>query len=501
MLPLVTMTIKPIPSADRMRTRTKPKPSLCYDSEEFYELNQMYDSRYAYGTSGEETYDEPDDNHLFTDDEDTYLCPTPKISNAEPLLAPSSQPSTLESPSDQDQDQDQAHRDYVQKHEDFYELCASETITVLMAFLSKHQGTIDLRFRNCQAPRALMKRCDPDIREFIRNRMGKDWQQFYYALVDAIEQFEPHVIAFIIDTLSKSKIVTGQVSYNLANRLKKIIRDSRDVPLAKKAFESGFLGNSFSSLDHNLAYFAESFDDALTDYVINLIEDSYSKGRRYQLSEAPESARREYNAGDLWFIAQTCNTRVFRQVLERWSVNLSTLRDDQLASFTKFCTNDKSGAILDTVIRAKLFNSLPIDRIHTDIIKAVAESGHTEAVAYLVSIAGLDRKQVVELLTVDFTTKMARTIIDNVRTDSTMLTDEELSSLSRTVRLDLADHLRSKANELLNLSMRYMSIDQHEHKPGHDIRGVSSAEGAIQKDKAAVDYKRCMYKGRGQQLF
>lgn len=457
------------------------------------------DGYYGYGRDEAYNYASDDDCcslAIFVNPDILSKLPPPSL---EHKPNPAKHVSTPSMPSS---DLDQAHKDYVQLNENFYGMCAFEPIDVLKAFLDKHRDTINLSFRNYQACQILISRCDPAVRDLVREKLGADWISMCARLAEMIERFCPRVIIFIMDMLPRN--IYNPVGNSFAESIKRKIRDTRDITLAKKAFESKLLGPSHNHLSQYLAYFANSFDDELTDYVIDRTEKARAKGC-YQRSypRQPGSVNAGFNTQDLLTIAHTGNTRVFRQVLERWKVHLNNLSGDQLESFVQLCASDKSQVMLDAVVKAKLFNAVPANRISTSVIKTVAKSGHIGATACLVSLACLAKEQVIELLNAGLPTDTLKAIVSNTRDEALKLTDEELMQLSPIVRHDLVHYLSSRARALVDLSMRYDLLEPPKPKTDKKVskEAADLAHDTSQYAKKSLnDMDKKKHRGRGQSL-
>ena len=219
-----------------------------------------------------------------------------------------------------------------------------------------------------------------------------------------------------------------------SNILEKI-RDSRNLWLAKRVIES----KRPQHLDDWLAYLAPTFDDALTDYIIEKIDEGIGS--------------KSVSDDNLAKIAQSGNARVFRQAAER--AKPFTMFSDELQSFIEACASDKSGLILNAIIDTKLFDDLLRRKIHSSSIVTVAKANHTRAVRYLISLATLEHRDIVKLLAEDLSSQVVYAILESTDNKLLAFTDTEIASLRPMIKYGLAAFYSAKSKEYAKLAVKY----------------------------------------------
>ena len=170
------------------------------------------------------------------------------------------------------------------------------------------------------------------------------------------------------------------------DKIKQVISNTGDTALLQKAIDTEILGK-LSPLVAQIGYFAASFNDRLTDYLLDTIHKTVPSCIVSYLT--------------LIEVARVGNVRVFNQILDRWQVCLRSMNRFMLAQFMDSCK--KSQIMLERVIDINLLRDLPRSEITTDVIKSMAVTGHIRATAYLVSLADLNGEQLGELLASDLT--------------------------------------------------------------------------------------------------
>lgn len=341
------------------------------------------------------------------------------------------------------------HRQYVYVNDLFYtrvkealaEPLTSRIKRDLESFIDLYDE-IDIAFKNHQVYRKLIKSNNRPLFEFLEDEFWPMDSWFLFELLEDAGSYKPRSICLILELTLRTESPQQIRNRGLVPGLLRKIRDSGNMGLAKTAISTRVICHDAVDCTHCLAYFASSFDDALTDYVL--------EQTKAQLEPACL-----FPGQDLITIVCSRNARLFRQVIDLWTPALDSLDECDLIRFFNNCTLDKTGVMLDLAVQTKLFGSVALHIMSTDLVMDAADAGHVRAVSYLCSISKLSRDDVLEIFEGELSRPVIRAILEAAGEDAVTFTKTEIASLDPLVKAEMAAYFSARAKTYTDLAAQY----------------------------------------------